>query len=94
MITNVHTYKDEYGETHHIVARHAIRHPMADEMSFAIGDNGQCHFPLSVEIAFFKEGEWVDDILPEFASYAEGFGYTVYPWVPSNIAFEFLHLWK
>lgn len=77
-----------------VVARYPIRHPMADEISLAIGDNGACNFPLSAEVAFFKNDEWVNDVLPEFAAFADTFGRCVYTWVPTNVVFEFLHLWK
>lgn len=88
----IHSHK-VYGDDM-IVATYPIRHPMADEISLAIGDNGQCNFPLSAEIAFFKNGEWVGEFLPEFASFADTFGRCVYTWVPTNLVFEFLHLWK
>lgn len=61
-----------YGTRSHVVAVEPIRHPMADEISIALGDNGYCDFPYSVELAFFKKGEWVTDILPEFAAFADG----------------------
>jgi len=61
-----------YGTRAHVVAVETIRHPMADEISIALGDNGYCDFPYSVELAFFKKGEWVTDILPEFAAFASG----------------------
>jgi DNA-directed RNA polymerase subunit L len=77
-----------------VVATYDIRHPMADEISLAIGDNGACNFPLSAELAFFKNGEWVEEVLPEFAAFADTFGHVVYPWVPTNLVFEFIHLWK
>jgi hypothetical protein len=77
-----------------VVATMPIRHPMADEISLAIGDNGACSFPHSAEVAFFKNGEWVSEVLPEFAAFADTFGRVVYPWVPTNLVFEFIHLWK
>jgi hypothetical protein len=61
-----------YGTRSHVVAVEPIRHPMADEISIALGDNGYCNFPYTVELAFFKNGEWVTDILSEFAAFADG----------------------
>jgi len=66
------TYQLIHGTDRHVVARAELHHPMADEISIALGDNGSCHFPYSVELAFFKKGEWVTDILPEFAAFADG----------------------
>ena len=63
---------ETYGKDKHVVARASLLHPMADEISIALGDNGYCNFPHSVELAFFKKGEWVSDILPEFAAFADG----------------------
>ena len=69
-----------------------IQHPMADEVSVGISKYHYCSFPLSVELAFFKNGEWVTDILPEFAPYADGAaGSTlVYGWVPIDVFANFL----
>ena len=66
------TYELVHGTDRHVVARAALHHPLADEISIALGDNGYCNFPHSVELAFFKNGEWVTDILPEFAAFADG----------------------
>jgi len=74
MITRV----ESYGETHLINAKATIAHPMADEVSIAIGDGAYARFPHSVELAFFKNGEWVTEPLPEFAHY---FSHEVYPYV-------------
>ncbi len=49
MITRV----ESYGETHLINAKATIAHPMADEVSIAIGDGAYARFPHSVELAFF-----------------------------------------
>ena len=49
-----------------------IQHPLADEISVAIGDGAMCRFPYSVELAFFKDGEWQESILEEFAAYHSG----------------------
>ena len=66
------TYELSHGKTAHVVARTKLNHPMADEISIALGDNGYCNFPYTVELAFFKNGVWVCDILPEFAAFADG----------------------
>ena len=66
------TYELSFGVEKHVVARASLHHPMADEISIALGDNGYCNFPYSVELAFFKNGEWVTDVLPEFAEFADG----------------------
>lgn len=72
-------------------AKASLEHPMTDEVSIAMGQGAYCTFPYTVEIAFFKNGEWVYDILPEFASYhMDG----VYGWVPLNIFAEFLENWR
>jgi hypothetical protein len=74
MITRAETY----GDRHYINARASIAHPMADEVSIAIGDGAYARFPHSVELAFFKNDEWVTEPLPEFAEY---FSHEVYPYV-------------
>ena len=75
MITRAETY----GGLHMINAKAALAHPMADEVSIALGDGAYARFPYSVELAFFKNGEWVTDPLPEFADY---YSSEVYPFVP------------
>ena len=62
-----------------INAKARIAHPMADEVSIAIGDGAYARFPHTVELAFFKNGEWVTEPLPEFAFY---YSSEVYPFVP------------
>ena len=66
------TYELSYGVEKHVVSRASLHHPLADEISIALGDNGYCRFPYSVELAFFKNGEWVTDVLPEFAAFSDG----------------------
>ena len=75
MITRAETY----GDRHYINARASIAHPMADEVSIAIGDGAYARFPHSVELAFFKNDEWVTEPLPEFAAL---YSNEVYPYVP------------
>lgn len=68
-----------------------ITHPLADEISI---QNGVYHYARteSSELAFFMNGEWVTEIIPEFAEYAgEEEGYTrVYGWVPNEKIESFL----
>jgi len=76
-----------YGDKKFVAARAPITHPMADEVSIALGDQGYCTFPYTVELAFFMNGEWVTDVLPEFAEYAEeeAGGTRVYAYVPLSL---------
>lgn len=83
MITRAETY----GDRHYINAKARIAHPMADEVSIAIGDGAYARFPHSVELAFFKNDEWVTEPLPEFASY---YSSEVYPFVPLVMLAQFL----
>jgi hypothetical protein len=62
-----------------INAKAGLAHPMADEVSIALGDGAYARFPHSVELAFFRNGEWVTEPLPEFADY---YSAEVYPFVP------------
>jgi hypothetical protein len=62
-----------------INAKAKIAHPMADEVSIAIGRGAYARFPHSVELAFFKNDEWVIEPLPEFAAL---YSHEVYPYVP------------
>lgn len=68
-----------------------IQHPLADEISVAIGDGAMCRFPYSVELAFFKDGEWQESILEEFAAYHSG---GVYAYVPLEMFALFLEAWR
>jgi hypothetical protein len=74
MITRAETY----GKTTLINAKATLSHPMADEVSIAIGDGSYARFPHSVELAFFKNGDWVTEPLPELAEY---YSHEVYPYV-------------
>ena len=86
MITQAITY----GNRFHVVARATLAHPLADEVSLSIGSGAYANFPHTVELAFFRNGEWVTEIIPELAEYAFGpEGDTrVYAWVPQ---IEFSH---
>jgi hypothetical protein len=75
MITRAETY----GDLHLINAKAKINHPMADEVSIAIGNGAYARFPYSVELAFFRNDEWVTEPLPEFAAL---YSHEVYPYVP------------
>ena len=84
-----------YGTRSTVVARESLRHPLADEISIALGDNGYCNFPYSVELAFFKNGKWVTDIIEDFEKYADGLaGDTlVYPRVPLVMLAQFVEVY-
>ena len=72
-------------------AKAEIQHPLADEISVAIGDGAMARFPYSVELAFFKNGEWQESILDEFAAYHSG---GVYAYVPLEMFASFLEAWR
>jgi len=66
--------------THTLInAKARISHPLADEVSIALGDGAYARFPHTVELAFFRNGDWVTSILDEFATY---YSAEVYPFVP------------
>ena len=67
------------------------QHPLADEISIAMGDGAMCRVPYSVELAFFKDGEWQESILEEFAAYHSG---GVYAYVPLEMFASFLEAWR
>jgi hypothetical protein len=74
-----------------------INHPMADTISMikkAPGGLSVYADNFTSEIAFFRNGEWVTDILPEFAEYAEGKpedDTLVYCWVPDSKIYDFVN---
>ena len=68
-----------------------IQHPLADEVSLAMGDGAMCTFPYTVELAFFKNGDWQESILDEFAAYHSG---GVYAYVPLEMFASFLEAWR
>ena len=74
MITRAETY----GKSSLVNAKAKIAHPMADEVSIAIGSGAYARFPHTVELAFFKNGGWVVEPLPELAHY---YSHEVYPYV-------------
>ncbi len=84
---NVHSYQD-YSLVN---AKATIQHPLADEISIAIGDGAMATFPYTVELAFFKDGEWQESILDEFAAYHSG---GVYAYVPLEMFANFLEAWR
>ena len=92
MITQAFTIGSEGDSTSIVNARAALAHPLADEVSVAIGSGHYARFPYSVELAFFRNGEWVTDILPEFAACADAIaGDTrVYAYVPLIYFAQFL----
>ena len=68
-----------------------INHPMADTIS-VISGFGAYAGKNSVEIAFFKDGDFVVPPIPEFAQYHDGSteDSAVYPYVPRELVDEFL----
>ena len=72
-------------------ARADIQHPLADEISIAIGDGAMARFPYTVELAFFKNGEWQESILDEFAPYHSS---GVYAYVPLEMFATFLNNYR
>lgn len=84
---NVHSYQD-YSLVN---AKATIQHPLADEISIAIGDGAMATFPYTVELAFFKDSEWQESILDEFAAYHSG---GVYAYVPLEMFANFLEAWR
>lgn len=70
---------ESYGSSHLVNAKASLAHPMADKVSIAMGDGAYARFPHTVELAFFKNGEWVTEPLPELADY---YSHEVYPYVP------------
>lgn len=90
MITMANTLDN--GRTYVVATAKNLQHPLVDEVSLAIGDTAYANFPYSVEIAFFKAGEWVTTILDEFAPYADAqAGDTrVYAYVPLTIVSQFI----
>lgn len=73
-----------------------INHPMADSMSIQDSEYHYCTTGKSSEIAFFMGKEWVTEIIPEFANYADtDAGDTrVYGWVPNEMIEAFLNDYK
>ena len=72
-------------------AKAALGHPLADQVSIAIGDGAACHFPYSVELAFFHNDEWQYSILDEFASYHSA---GIYAYVPLHEFANFFEKWR
>ena len=86
-MVKVRTYED-----YSIVnATAEIQHPLADEVSLAMGDGAMCTFPYTVELAFFKNGDWQESILDEFAPYHTN---GVYAYVPLELFATFLENWR
>ena len=84
---NVHSY-DGYSLVN---AKATIQHPLADEVSIAIGDGAMARFPYTVELAFFQHGDWQGVILDEFAPYHSS---GVYAYVPLEMFATFLENWR
>jgi hypothetical protein len=92
MITQAFTIGSEDDRTSIVNAQVSVRHPMCDQVSIGLGSGHYARFPHSVELAFFRNGEWVTDILPEFAGCADAIaGDTrVYTYVPLIYFAQFL----
>ena len=72
-------------------AKAPLTHPLADQVSIAMGDGAMCRFPYSVELAFFQNGDWQYSILDEFAPYhSDG----VYAYVPLEMFANFLEKYR
>jgi hypothetical protein len=73
-----------------------INHPLADTVSVVSGI-GTYSTTSQSELAFFKDGEWVTKVIPEFAEYHDGSPLDsdtcVYPWVPNKLINDFLATW-
>lgn len=72
-----------------IRTRIKIGHPLADEVSMisnapdSMYKMAQGNYPWTVELAFFRDGEWVPDIIPDFREYAIEYDDTpTYAYVP------------
>jgi hypothetical protein len=64
--------------------RTPINHPLADTISYFEEPSAEDCF----EAAFFKNGQWVVDIIPELSEWAEddfGSGSRVYRYVPKEV---------
>lgn len=87
---------NSYAGNNFVNASAPLAHPMADEISIAMGDSAMGRFPYSVEIAFFKNEEWVTEILAEFAPYTdrEDAGTRVYAYVPLTLVSQFIDNWS
>lgn len=76
-------------------SRCMLDHWRADEVSIIFGAGTHSAFPFSVEIAFFKDDEWVTEVLPEFREYVRQgpSQYTIYEYVPINRIGMFIYLY-
>lgn len=95
MITAAVTFGEN---TTHVVGRIQVDHPLVDTMSYSIGSSSYSDFPHNVELAFFKNGEWFTEALPELAEYAEEFvesevSTRVYPRVPLTLFASFVEVY-
>jgi hypothetical protein len=90
MITQAMTLDNDM--TYVVATAKNLHHPMVDEVSLAIGNSAYANFPYTVEVAFFKNGEWVTSIIDQFAPYADHVaGDTrVYAYVPLTLISTFI----
>lgn len=74
-----------------------LTHPMADEISIATHSFAYAGENTS-ELAFFMNGQWVVQPIPEFAQYHDGtpldHDTAVYGWVPNKLIDTFLEEYK
>lgn len=69
----------------------SLTHPMADKVSIIWGFGTYSDPYDSRELAFFKNGEWVSDAIPELAQHSDGSPtHVVYPYVPIEELLSFL----
>ena len=72
--------------------QYSINHPQADEISVIGGSAGQYGDDYhTVEIAFFKDGQWVIDPIEPFADRIQVAGDTaIYPYVSKPLVDAFI----
>lgn len=74
--------------------RCVIDHPLCDTISY-FREPGNHDY---MESAFFMNEEWVIDIIPEFADYAEyiieGMNTRVYHYIPRQLVFDFINKYQ
>ena len=88
------TWSVKWSET--VMPKIKINYPLADEISI---QNSTFHYANDScsEIAFFKKGKWVLDIIPEFAGYQVEKLDTdtlVYSLVPNDLIEDFLDKYR
>jgi hypothetical protein len=81
-----------------IIFRNSIKinHPLAEKVSVQDSEFHYCTPGKSSEIAFFKNGEFVTEIISPFEKYSDGVASDtlVYAWVPNEIIEKFLEEYR